>query len=236
MQPNRSEQQVIDAAEELAAALDDGFRHTVAAAAMDTFGRIHTGVNVYHFTGGPCAEVVAIGAAATAGAGPLITMAAAGDQGRNVLSPCGRCRQTMLDLHPDVMVAVPDDQGPQMVPVRALLPGAYEMHDAARRQVLRFAHRYYDAVRDGAKTATVRWNDPIPTGRVVMVFEDHPDGAVLHGDVTAVSRCRLADLTAESAGVGADTDMSAYRHGLRQHYPDMPDDAEVDVVRFTVDP
>ncbi|MEE3920699.1 hypothetical protein V2I01_28060 [Micromonospora sp. BRA006-A] len=39
--------------------------HTVAAAVRSTDGRVFSGVNVYHFTGGPCAEVVALGAAAT---------------------------------------------------------------------------------------------------------------------------------------------------------------------------
>jgi cytidine deaminase len=37
--------------------------HTVASAAMSSDGRIFTGVNIFHFTGGPCAEMVAIGVA-----------------------------------------------------------------------------------------------------------------------------------------------------------------------------
>ncbi|AZL06468.1 MAG: cytidine deaminase [Brevibacterium aurantiacum] len=102
-----SELEVIDVAESLAATLGADENHTVAAAVMDTYGRIHTGVNVHHFTGGPCAELVAIGNAAAAGAGPLVTIAAAGDGGRGLLSPCGRCRQVILDLHPDALVAVP---------------------------------------------------------------------------------------------------------------------------------
>jgi len=41
-----------------------------ASAAMDINGGMHTGVNVFHFTGGPCAELVAIGAAAGRTADP----------------------------------------------------------------------------------------------------------------------------------------------------------------------
>jgi cytidine deaminase len=48
----------------------------VASAAIDTLDNVHTGVNVFHFTGGPCAELVAIAAAAQAIAGPLITIVA----------------------------------------------------------------------------------------------------------------------------------------------------------------
>ena len=55
--------------------------HTVAAAARTADGRVFTGVNVYHFTGGPCAEVVAIGAAATQGVTELETIVAVGDRG-----------------------------------------------------------------------------------------------------------------------------------------------------------
>ena len=90
-----SELRVVAAAEELARGLDGGENHTVAAAAMDTTGRIHTGVNVFHFTGGPCAELVAIGAAAAANAGPLVTIVAVGNQTRGVLAPRGRCRQVI---------------------------------------------------------------------------------------------------------------------------------------------
>ncbi|WGP05119.1 hypothetical protein QFE97_13510 [Bacillus subtilis] len=71
-----SELRVIAAAKELVRGLRPDENHTVAAAAMDTVGRIHTGVNVHHFNGGLCAELVAIGTAAAANAGPLVTIAA----------------------------------------------------------------------------------------------------------------------------------------------------------------
>src|SRR5699024_285204 len=77
-----------------------GDNHTVAAAALDSAGQIHTGLNVHHFTGGPCAELVVIGQAATVSkALPLTTIVAAlhaapaaGVAG-GVVPPCRRCRQ-----------------------------------------------------------------------------------------------------------------------------------------------
>ena len=38
----------------------DGNIHTVAAAVLDDNDRVHVGLNLYHFTGGPCAELVAL--------------------------------------------------------------------------------------------------------------------------------------------------------------------------------
>lgn len=125
-----SELRVIAVAQELAASLGSDPNHSVAVAAMDTTGNLHTAVNVYHFTGGPCAELVVMGAAAAASAGPLLTIAAAGDRGRGLIPPCGRCRQVILDLHPDVLVAVPGSSGPQLRPIRKLLPEACLSPDA----------------------------------------------------------------------------------------------------------
>ena len=55
--------------------------HSVAAAARTADGRVFTGVNLAHFTGGPCAELVALGAAATQGEAELETIVAVGDRG-----------------------------------------------------------------------------------------------------------------------------------------------------------
>src|SRR5699024_7349610 len=156
-----SELRVIASARELASSLGADAHHTVAAAAMDTTGRIHTGVNVNHCTGGSCAEIVAIGTAAAAGAGPLVTIAAVGDHDRGVLSPCGRCRQVILDLHPDALLILPDRAtgAETITAVPALLPHAYRHPDAAPMRLLRLSARYFDAVRTGTKTLSVRWNE-----------------------------------------------------------------------------
>jgi len=98
---------LVDVAEGIVPSLPAGEIHTVAAAAMDVNGDIHTGVNVFHFTGGPCAELVAIGAAEGAGVEPFITIVAVGDGASGVIAPRGRWRQVLLDMHPDVYAIVP---------------------------------------------------------------------------------------------------------------------------------
>ncbi|WP_241825660.1 cytidine deaminase family protein [Micromonospora sp. CB01531] len=103
--------------------------HTVAAAVRSTDGRVFSGVNVYHFTGGPCAELVAIGAAATQGAGDLETIVAVGDRNRGVLAPCGRCRQVLADYFPSIKVIVGPPDGLRVVPVTDLLPETYVWSD-----------------------------------------------------------------------------------------------------------
>jgi len=120
------------AAESIVRSLPDNDTHTVASAAMDTKGNVHTGVNVFHFTGGPCAELVAIAAAAQAIAGPLVAIVAVGDRDRGVLAPCGRCRQVLLDLHPDVAVILPLPDGELTAEhISDLLPRSYSAPEPA---------------------------------------------------------------------------------------------------------
>lgn len=229
-----SERRVIAAAEALAATLGHDKNHTVAAAAMDARGRIHTAVNVHHFTGGPCAELVVLGVAAAAGAGPLLTMAAAGDGGRDLLAPCGRCRQIMLDLHPDIFVAIPTDAGPDVVPIRQLLASAYRHPDAVTARLVRFNRRYFDDIVAGRKTSTVRYNDEVPVGPALFVFEDDPEHRTLDGAVLAVARHRLDLITPHEARVESAEALNDLRTGLGQHYPGIPADAEIDVVDFRI--
>lgn len=96
----------------------DGDIHTVGAAIRDGAGKIHTGVNLFHFVGGPCAEMTALANAAPET--PVQIVAVAHERG--VLSPCGRCRQILLDYAPGVEVMMPDSS---VVPIEALLPAAY---------------------------------------------------------------------------------------------------------------
>lgn len=120
----------MDSADTLIAAAEQALgdlssdRHSVAAAALDSEGRVHTGVNLFHFTGGPCAEMVAL---ANAAGRDVVRIVAVGDRGRGVLPPCGRCRQVMLDLHPGIEVVLPDT----VVPIKALLPASYRWSESA---------------------------------------------------------------------------------------------------------
>jgi cytidine deaminase len=219
----RNEQRVFSAANDLVSRLRDTPIHTVAAAAMDADGRIHTGVNVSHFTGGPCAELVVLGAAAAAGAGPLLTIVAVGNQGRGVIAPCGRCRQVLLDLHPDCFVIVPTQDGEDAVPVRELLLHPYHHPDVAAARTVRFNSRYYDAVATGQKTETVRYRDPVDVGPALFVFEDDDGYRYLNGIIDRVVACRFDELPGNN-------------DGLRGHYPDITNEAMVNVVQFHLDP
>ncbi len=101
----------------------------MAAAARARDGRIITALNAYHFTGGPCAELVLIGAAAAQGAYELDVIVASGDRRRGVVPPCGRCRQVLVDYFPTLKVIVETDGGLRSVPVADLLPVGYVWAD-----------------------------------------------------------------------------------------------------------
>jgi cytidine deaminase len=100
--------------------------HTVGAAVRDSEGSVHVGVNLYHFTGGPCAELVALGSARASGARELTTIVAVGDGGRGVIAPCGRDRQVLADYHCGIRVLVPTPDGIRSVSVTDLLPLAFD--------------------------------------------------------------------------------------------------------------
>ncbi|PFG39756.1 hypothetical protein ATJ97_2269 [Georgenia soli] len=89
---------------------EDGV-HTMGAAVRAADGRTFTGVNLYHFTGGPCAELVALGAARAGGAQEITTIVAVGNHGRGPVGPCGRDRQVLLDHHPGIRVLLPTEHG-----------------------------------------------------------------------------------------------------------------------------
>ncbi|SNC64682.1 Cytidine deaminase [Kytococcus aerolatus] len=119
----------IDAQTDTTTVDQDGI-HTVGAAVRTDDGRLHAGVNLSHFTGGPCAELVALGSARAAGGRVVTTIVAVGNHGRGVLAPCGRDRQVLADYHPGCRVIVPGEAGTtgehlRSVPIGDLLPGAY---------------------------------------------------------------------------------------------------------------
>lgn len=129
--------ELVRAAAEVARTRCRGDNHTMAAAARARDGRIVTAVNAYHFTGGPCAELVLIGAAAAQGVYELETVVAVGDRDRGVVPPCGRCRQALLDYYPALRIIVGggegegegEGQGLRAVPVAELLPSTYVWAD-----------------------------------------------------------------------------------------------------------
>lgn len=123
------DRELIEAAAHVARTRCRGDNHTMAAAARAADGRIVTAVNAYHFTGGPCAELVVIGAAAGQGVYELDTIVAVGDRERGVVPPCGRCRQVLLDYYPALKVIVGMGDRLRTVPVTELLPESYVWAD-----------------------------------------------------------------------------------------------------------
>ncbi len=121
--------ELIQAAAHVARTRCRGDNHTMAAAARAGDGRIVTAVNAYHFTGGPCAELVLIGAAAAQGVYDLDTIVAVGDRDRGVVPPCGRCRQALLDYFPDLKVIVGEGDRVRAVLITDLLPASYVWAD-----------------------------------------------------------------------------------------------------------
>jgi cytidine deaminase len=104
--------------------------HSVGSAALSADGRIFVGVNVFHFTGGPCAEVVVIGAAAGAGVTTLTHIVAVANGGQGVIPPCGRCRQILMDYYPNIEVVVKDVNGEAvLMGLAKLLPFTYLSED-----------------------------------------------------------------------------------------------------------
>lgn len=122
-----SEEELVDAARQtIDAATDagpdeDGV-HTMGAAVRADDGRVFVGVNLYHFTGGPCAELVALGAARAGGARRITHVVAVGNHGRGPVGPCGRDRQVLFDHHPGIRVILPTREGVRSVVIDDLMP------------------------------------------------------------------------------------------------------------------
>ena len=103
----------------------------VGAVAVDANGGIHAGCNVENAAYGPtnCAERTALFRAIADGvaAGSFQAMAVVADTEQPV-TPCGVCRQVMVELcPPDMPVYLGNMQGDYTVTtVGALLPGAFD--------------------------------------------------------------------------------------------------------------
>jgi cytidine deaminase len=96
--------------------------HTMGAAVRDADGRMFGGINLYHFLGGPCAELVALGHARASGARDLSTIVAVGNLGRGPVGPCGRDRQILFDYHPRIRVILPTPDGLRSAGIADLMP------------------------------------------------------------------------------------------------------------------
>jgi cytidine deaminase len=110
------------------------FWHTVAAAIRGRDGRVWTGLHIGTTVGrlAVCAEAVAFGRALLEGDGSIETAVAVRhpkpdelDRELAVVSPCGACREMILDHCPDAAVLVQQAGVVVKLPVRLLLPLPY---------------------------------------------------------------------------------------------------------------
>lgn len=126
-QLDNKDQKLIEAAKEVLLKNYDPVRHTVGAAVICSTGNIYTGINIEACGYGPCAEPIAIGAAFTNGEREIIAITAVckKDDGFLVLSPCGNCRQLLMDYSPNAMVLFFYEGKVLKTQARNLLPGAY---------------------------------------------------------------------------------------------------------------
>lgn len=111
------------------------FWHTVGAALRGRDGRIWTGVHLGATVGrlSICAEAVALGRVVMDGDGTIDCAVAVRHpkpeesfREITVVSPCGACRENLMDFDSDAMIIVPTAEGLRRVPVRSLLPLPYQ--------------------------------------------------------------------------------------------------------------
>ena len=103
-------------------------RFTVGAALLTDSGEIVTGCNVENASYGlaNCAERTAVFKAVSEGMRGFRAMAVVGLDGDATCAPCGACRQVLHEFAPDLVVITPGPDGPIRMPLRMLLPMAFD--------------------------------------------------------------------------------------------------------------
>lgn len=112
----------------LSETFDDGiYNHTVGCSVLTKSGKIYSGVNC-DGVHGSCAEYITMGIAISNYEKEFDTIVAVHDYGQNkVVSPCGNCRQMLLEYAPDIKVIVNDETGNLVkVKIEDLLPFAWQ--------------------------------------------------------------------------------------------------------------
>lgn len=129
-----ADHELVAAANDVLARLYRPFWHTVAAAIRSRDGRVWTGVHLGATVGrlSICAEPIAFGRAVLDGDGTIDTIVAVRhpkpeetDRELAVVSPCGACRELVVDYNPEARVILKGPSGLLKVPMRALLPSPY---------------------------------------------------------------------------------------------------------------
>jgi cytidine deaminase len=103
------------------------YSHFAVGAALDTGdGHVFVGCNVENasYGLGICAERSAVSAAIAAGYRNFAAIAIAGAEGA-VTSPCGACRQVLVEFNPDMTVVFTTPHGPVVTTAAELLPHSF---------------------------------------------------------------------------------------------------------------
>lgn len=214
---------------------DDG-AHTVAGAILTQSGQVVLGLNTHHFLGGPCGEVNALSNhAATIPNDRVTTVVAAYGPTGDVISPCGKCRQILFDLDPDIECVIRNANGLEAYSVRALLPYAYDWQVMESPQRLYMWEGYETPIREGKKLQTIRIDDPFRPGPALLVFEkEYGETVTLDAVVNQVRTVARDELSEQDAQLDGFDGLETLQATLDQHYPGLSAADPVDVVQFSV--
>ena len=126
-----ADEALLETARELARTRFKQDAHHVFAAIRTRSGAIYPGVHLEATVGriAVCAEAIALGHAAVAGDTEVETVVAVNRNG-DVVSPCGMCRELILDYAPEASVIITESAGIARLPLATLLPNKYHrLHD-----------------------------------------------------------------------------------------------------------
>lgn len=222
---------------EHARAHHDDSDHTVAGGLLTASGSVVLGMNTFHFLGGPCGEIAALSNhAASAADDPIVASAAVYGPTGEVMAPCGKCRQVLHDIDPEIRFVVRDASGLVTRSARELLPFAYDPAHHGRPQRLFMWEGYEGLIRSGAKRQTIRIDDPFHVGPAEIVFEkDGGEVVVIPATVTGVRPTTRGRLTGTDAERDGFTDLGELQDALARHYPGLGEEDPVDVVAFEIE-
>ncbi len=127
-QLNGDDLSLIDAAIKILKANFHPIKHQVGCAVRCASGKIYSAVNVYSIGYAAHAEAIALGVAISNGEKEIVSIVAVKKVEDNypVVSPCGNCRQLILDYATGTQVIFSYKGQPLKAKVSDLLPGAYE--------------------------------------------------------------------------------------------------------------
>jgi len=125
---DKNDLELIEAAVNILKANFHPIKHQIGCALRTESRKIYTSVNIKSSGYGPCAEAVAIGSAISNGDKNIISIVAVKkiDEDYPVLSPCGNCRQLIIDYAHNANVILNFEGQSLKTKASQLLPGPYE--------------------------------------------------------------------------------------------------------------